>query len=424
MHLILYNCGLVVAITLALPYYLCKGLTTGKYFGSWRERLGRLRAEVNPEQQRSIWIHAVSVGEVLVARPLLAPIKQQYPQYRLILTTTTRTGQALARRTLAGQVDAICYAPLDWPAAVNRALAIVNPALLVLVETELWPNLIHAAHRRGTKVALINGRISPRSFPRYRRVRAWLRPVLAEIDLLLMQAEAHADRIVAIGAPKARVRTVGNLKYDCLGDGCAAPSWLRADTGVKAPLFVAGSTVEGEEAWVLGAFRQARAIDPRLRLLLAPRHPERFDEVFRLITAQGWQVARRTSMAPCGWASGDVLLLDTIGELASVYTAAAVVFVGGSLVARGGHNILEAAVAGKAVIVGPHMENFQEIADAFLAQDALVQIAHADDLAATLLSLLEDAARREAIGARARALIEHHRGAGERTLGALKELLS
>jgi 3-deoxy-D-manno-octulosonic-acid transferase len=307
---------------------------------------------------------------------------------------------------------------------VRRVLDVVNPELLVLVETELWPNLIHAAHRRGTRVAVVNGRLSPRSFPRYRLVRRLLAPVLAEVDALLMQAPPHAERALAIGAPAERVRVSGNLKYDGLGDGRARPEIARLLGAGRDVLWVCGSTVEGEETSVLEAFGAVRRTHPRARLLIAPRHPERFDAIPALVEVAGFRCARRTLLGSDGWGDGDVLVLDTIGELASVYALADVVFVGGSLAPRGGHNVLEAAVAGKPIVVGPHMENFQEIADEFVGEGALVRIGAAGDLAGAILGLLADPERRARLGERARAIVERNRGAVDRTLEALCGLLA
>ena len=246
----------------------------------------------------------------------------------------------------------------------------------MLVETELWPNLIHEAHRRGTRIALVNGRISTRSFPRYRKARRFLSRVLSEIDLFLMQGEAHAERIRALGAPADRVQVTGNLKFDAVAPGRVPERLARLLQGGTAPrpLWVAGSTVGGEEELVLSAFHRVRERVPQARLLVAPRHPERFAAVPALVEAAGFRCLRRSALDPAAWGDGEVLLLDTLGELAQVYALASVVFVGGSLVPAGGHNILEPAVAGKAVVVGPHMENFQEIADQFRAESAMVQV--------------------------------------------------
>jgi len=418
---IVYNVLLAIGFVLALPYYLWKGRSTGKYLASFRERMGRYEAPLNAGGRTSIWIHAVSVGEVLAARALVGPLKERFPGRPIFVSTTTATGNAVARQSVRA-ADGLLFAPFDWPGPVRRALAAVDPALLVLVETELWPNLIHEARRRGTRVALVNGRISPRSYPRYRRIRRFLRPMLAEVDVFLMQGEAHARRVTDMGAPPDRVKVTGNLKFDSLGEA-RTPEPLARLIGGGGPLWVAGSTAPGEEELVLRALREVRKREPRVRLLLAPRHPERFGEAAALAEAAGFRVARRSSLAR-PWADEDVLILDTIGELAQVYPLASVVFVGGSLVAAGGHNILEAAVAGKATIVGPHMENFQEVADEFLAEGALVQVGSAEELAGEVAGLLADAGRRDAIGERARGLIHRNRGALRGTVDALAGLVA
>ena len=397
----------------------------------WRARLNRDYLDClhqrfgfgapDPRARAPIWIHAVSVGEVLAARALVGPLKERFPGRRIYVSTTTATGNAVARRSV-GAADGLLFAPFDWPGPVRRALRAVDPALLVLVETEIWPNLIHEARRRGTRVALVNGRISPRSFPRYRRIRAFLKPVLAEVDVFLMQGEAHARRVRAMGAPPEKVKVTGNLKFDSLGE-VLPPESLARLIGGGGPLWVAGSTAAGEEEMVLRALRAVRRSVPGVRLLLAPRHPERFGEVAKIVEAAGLRGARRTTLSR-PWSDEDVLVLDTLGELAQVYSLASIVFVGGSLVPAGGHNVLEAAVAGKAVIVGPHMENFQEVADEFLAEGALVQVASADELADQVAALLADEPRRAAIGARARALIDRNRGALRGTVDALAGLVA
>ena len=418
----LYSLALVLALIAAAPYYAWTGRGSGRYARTLRERLGALPPALATGAP-SIWIHAVSVGEALVARGLVRELKARFPALRVIVSTTTPTGQAVARQSLAA--DGVFYNPLDLPGPVRRVLAGLDPVLLVLVETEIWPNLIHEAHRRGTRIAVANGRLSPRSFPRYRRARRLLARVLGEVDLFLMQGEAHAERARAIGAPAGRVRVTGNLKYDA--PPAAGPSpVLEAVLGGEggAPLWVAGSTMAGEEEAVLGALAEARAAAPRLRLLLAPRHPERAAEVTALVERGGYRVRRRSALGESGWTEGDVLVLDTMGELAQAYALATVVFVGGSLVEAGGHNVLEPAAAGRAVVVGPHMENFQEIADEFRAQGGLVQIATAADLGPALVRLLGHADERERLGTRAKALVEARRGALAATVEALAGLLA
>jgi 3-deoxy-D-manno-octulosonic-acid transferase len=372
----------------------------------------------------AIWIHAVSVGEVLAVRPLIGPLRRRFPSHRVLLSTTTLTGNAVAKHSLAG-ADGLFFAPFDWATPVRRVLRRVRPSLLLLVETEIWPNLIRESRRAGARVAIVNGRISPRSFPRYRRIRPLLARVLAEVDLFLMQAEPHAERARAIGAPPERVRVTGNLKYDAAPPRpAAALSRVIPPGDASSPLVVAGSTVEGEENAVLDAFRRVRAAAPGARLVLVPRHPERFDAVARLVAEDGWPLARRTALGAEGWRSSPVLLLDTLGELAGTYPLATVVFVGGSLAPAGGHNVLEPAAAGRAVVVGPHMENFQEIADELRTAGALVQVPDAAALGPALAGLLADEAERDAIGARALAVVERNRGAVDRTLDALAALVA
>jgi 3-deoxy-D-manno-octulosonic-acid transferase len=297
--------------------------------------------------------------------------------------------------------------------------------LLVIMETELWPNLIHEAKRHGAKVVVVNGRISPRSFPRYRALRWFFRRPLGEVDLFLMQGEPHARRVVAMGAPPERVFVPGNLKYDAVSDARPKERLVRiVASRPERPLLVAGSTVDGEEALVLRAFRRLRERFPDAGLVIAPRHPERFASVPALVEAAGFRCSRRSDLEPGAWQNGEVLLLDTLGELAQVYPLATVVFVGGSLVAAGGHNVLEAAAAGKPVVVGPHMENFQEIADEFREQGALVQVRAGAELGDALAALFADEGRRRELGERARAIFEKNRGACARTVESLAGLVA
>jgi 3-deoxy-D-manno-octulosonic-acid transferase len=423
---IAYSLLLTIGFVLALPWFLWKGRATGKYLRTFRERMGRLPVYLNVDGDRSIWIHAVSVGEVLAARPLVPALRARLPQHRIFLSTTTMTGNAVAKKSVRG-IDGLFYAPFDFPHPVRKALEILNPSVLVLVETELWPNLIHEAHLRGTRIALVNGRISHRSYPRYIRFGRFVRRVLSEVDLFLMQGEAHAERIRAMGAAENRVKVTGNLKFDAVEPGRMPERLARLLQGGTAlpprPLWVAGSTVEGEEELVLTAFHRVRERVPQARLLVAPRHPERFSSVPALVEAAGFRCLRRTALDPAAWQDGEVMLLDTLGELSQVYALASVVFVGGSLVPSGGHNILEPAVAGKPVVVGPHMDNFQEIATQFRKENALVQVESADELAREVSTLLLDERLRAGLGERARALVGRNRGAVDRSSDALASLL-
>jgi 3-deoxy-D-manno-octulosonic-acid transferase len=415
-----YTVLLAAGFAIALPFYLWKGRATGKYQASFRERMGALPAELPRGASRSIWVHAVSVGEVLTARVLVDGLKRRFPGWPVFLSTTTVTGHEVARRSVPA-ADGLFYAPFDFPWPVRTALRRLDPVLLVLVETEIWPNLIHEARRRGTRVAIVNGRLSPRSFPRYQRLRVLLRRVLGDVDLFLMQGEPHAERARLLGAAPARVQVTGNLKFDALPEPGSAPALLSLLHG-EGPLWVAGSTAPGEEAMVLEAFRGLRERVPGLRLLLAPRHAERFAEVVELTRGAGFDTVRRTELQD-GW-RGEVVILDTLGELARVYALGTVVFVGGSLVPSGGHNVLEAAAAGKPVVVGPHMENFQEIADQFLAADALVQVKDAAALAPAVLHLFTHPKEAAAVASRAHDLLAGSRGALQRTVDALAELVA
>jgi 3-deoxy-D-manno-octulosonic-acid transferase len=421
---LLYTAALATAFLVAAPFYLWKGRGTGKYTTSLAERAGRLPASLSPGRDRSVWIHAVSVGEVLAAKALVGPLKERFPGHRLFISTTTVAGNAVARKSVRS-ADGFFFAPFDFPGPVRKALDVLNPALLVLVETEIWPNLIHEARRRGTRVAIVNGRLSEGSFAGYRRIRPLLRHVLGEVDLFLMQGQDHARRVRELGAPPERVRVLGNLKFDALDATRASDELARLlEAAPGGPLWVAGSTMPGEEEIVLAALRRVRERIPETALIVAPRHPERFDEVPALIEAAGFRCLRRSRLQPGAWRNGSVVLLDTLGELAQVYSLASVVFVGGSLVPTGGHNILEPAVCGKAVIVGPHMENFREIADQFRDEDAIVEVRSAEELAAAVGGLIADEERRRAIGARARGLVDRNRGAVRLTVDALAGLVA
>ena len=426
MYIIIYNAVLALGFVLALPWFLWKGRATGKYLRTFRERMGRLPVYLNMDGDRSIWIHAVSVGEVLATRPLIPALKQRYPNHQVYLSTTTMTGNEVAQKSMRG-VEGFFYAPFDFPGPVKRVLATLNPSLLVIMETEIWPNLIHQAHRRGTRIAIVNGRISMKSFTGYRRIRGFLRGVLAEVDVFLMQGEVHAERIRELGAPAERVRVTGNLKFDAV-EAERTPERLAriiaGESGRHRPLWVAGSTMAGEEELILQAYRYVCERVPHAGLVIAPRHPERFAEVPALVENAGFRCVRRTTLDPGAWRDGDVVLLDTLGELIQVYSLATVVFVGGSLVPSGGHNILEPAVAGKPVIVGPHMENFQEIAEKFRADGAMVQVASAEELALEVTSLLTDEARRRSLGQRAKSLVDRNRGAVRNTIDGLAGLVA
>jgi 3-deoxy-D-manno-octulosonic-acid transferase len=417
----LYSLLLACAALLSLPWWLLQMLRLGKYRAGFKERLGFVPARLRTASPGSIWVHAVSVGEVLAVSGLIAELKNAQPDAQILVSTTTATGQRLARERFG---EAQCFfMPVDLGFAVRAYLNALQPKMLILVETEFWPNLLHLARKRGTAIATVNARISDRSFPRYHRFHWFFRRVLANIDLFLAQTTADADRLRAIGAPTERVQISGNLKFDIRQPSAAKiADELRAAIPRSSPVIVCGSTAEGEEEPVLQAFKQLQRQFPSAVMILAPRHPERFDKVANLIASFDIAFVRRSSWAAACPITGGVFLLDSVGELASIYTLADIAFVGGSLVPTGGHNILEPAQYGAAIVVGPHTFNFREIVSIFQNGGAL-RLVTAEALADVLLELLSNPEQRQRLGQRAKTLFAQHAGATQRTLHALSPLL-
>ncbi len=434
----LYSLLTAAGMLLLSPYFLLRGLIQGKYLSNIPERLGR---RFPPElsgagsadtTRRSIWIHAVSVGEVLAALPLAQQLKKKFPLLRIVVSTTTATGQKLARERMPF-ADAVFYFPLDWRGPVRHALAAARPAAVIVVETEIWPNFLRECRRAGVPVIFVNGRLSERSFRGYKRALAYsagvlsgfLKKVLSDAAIFLMQSEEDAARLIALGAPPERVLVTGNLKYDLaqLGE-TPLSAWIEAELAKNGrnPVVVAGSVVANEEAPVLRAFADVEREFPRALLILAPRKPEQFDNAAAFIAESGRKLLRRRDLTLNGAGSsslaepGNVLLLDSIGELAGLYRLADAVFVGGSLVPSGGHNILEPAAFGKAPIYGYSMENFREMAGKFLAAGAAIQVNSPEELGAAWVSMLRDPQRGARMGACARELVDRNRGATERVL--------
>src|SRR5689334_17573037 len=393
-----YSVLIVTFFVVVSPYLAWQAIRYRKYVRNFRQRLGYLPISFNLDGDESIWIHAVSVGEVLTARALLPQLRERYPRLRLFLSTTTITGQQIAKTNLQ-YVDEVFYFPFDLGFVVSRTLRLVKPRLFIMMETEIWPNLLRACKRAGVKTVLVNGRISSRSYPRYRFARPFFRRVLANVDRFCMQSEESARRIVEIGAEPDKVVVTGSLKFDSLEVGGHAP-----DRGRNRVL----------RYFRIGADRPV--------IIAAPRKPERFDDVEEMARRNGWNVARRTELRVDTEPRNDVIVLDAMGELAQLYQVATAVFVGGSLVDQGGHNIIEPAVFGKAIVFGPYMQNFAEIARAFLENEAAIQIRTARELEHTLLGLLNDPVRRASLGAAARALVEANRGARGKTITALAKV--
>ncbi len=426
---LVYSILTLAIFVVVSPYLLYQAIRYKKYIGTLRQRLGFLPITFNIDAEESIWIHAVSVGEALTARALAADLKARYPRLRLFLSTTTIAGQQVARRSLS-DVDAVFYFPFDWTFIVRRTLSLVRPRLFIMMETEIWPNLLRECRRRGVKTVMINGRISSRSYPRYRLVRPFFRRVLGDVDRFCMQSEESARRLVDLGATAVHVSVTGSLKFDSLELPAAASHGKPRERVLRffrlAPnrtVIVAGSTLRGEEAAVLRAFARIKETLPTALLVLAPRHPERFIEVERLARATGLVTMKRSELPIDAEPRADVVVLDTLGELAQLYQISTAVFVGGSLEDHGGHNILEPAIFGKPIVFGPYMQNFREIADAFLSNAAAIQVPSERELASTLLDLVTDPVRRARLGAAARALVEANRGAKTKTLDVIGELL-
>jgi 3-deoxy-D-manno-octulosonic-acid transferase len=406
---LVYTFLLYAGLLLALPWYALK---FRKYLPTLKDRLGFLKI---PPLERSIWVHAVSVGEVKSVRKLVDKLRGTHANRPLVLSTITPAGQDLARST-QGLADHVFYFPLDVPGAIRRTLDRINPSLVVIAETEIWPNFLRECRKRGIRVVMVNGRISDRSLPRYRVVRRWLKRVLDDYSLLGMQTETDRERIESIGADGKKVTVFGNLKYDAVNLQHSLPADLTAALSALPQLWIAASTMPGEDELILDAFADLRKRHPDLTLLIAPRHPNRFDSVERLIRDRGFTCTRRTRLDGLA----DVLLLDSVGELSSTFQHASVVFVGGSLVPTGGHNILEPAAYSNPIVFGPHMENFREIRDVFIDANAAIEVRNAPELATVVDRLLTDRQRAAQLGARARQVVDKNTGATERVLAYLQ----
>jgi 3-deoxy-D-manno-octulosonic-acid transferase len=412
--MLLYRIVSGAALALYAPFALLRALTGRRRLGDVSGRLGRLPY---PDLDGGIWLHAVSVGEVGVAATLLAALAPKAEGRRLGLSVTTAAGRELAERIVPSDVSVFAF-PFDLARPVERALSGVRPGLILLTETELWPLFLERAGDRGIAVALVNGRLSERSYPRYRRLRRFFGRALDRVSLFLMQSAEDARRMEALGVPASRIRTVGNVKYDLP----VAPPFPDAGRLLSAaagrPVVVAASTAEGEEDAVREAWK---ALSPRPLLALAPRRPERFDEVARRVEASGLSLVRRSGES--GAARADVYLLDSIGELASLYAHARLAFVGGSLVEKGGHNPIEAWAAGGPGIDGPWTGNFREISAQGEALGILTRVSDAAGLTRALAAGLANPSDLDARGAAARRFVEENRGSAEATAREVLALL-
>jgi 3-deoxy-D-manno-octulosonic-acid transferase len=422
----LLNVLYLVALLVLSPWLVYKALTTGKYRrGFWSKLLGQ--AFPRSGNKPCVWFHGVSVGEIHLLRPIVSCFRERHPDWDWVLSTTTDTGFEEARNRFPDLP--VCYWPWDFTWAVRRALRRVRPNLVVLAEGELWPNFLAAARERGVAVAVVNGRMSPRSFRRYQRFGRLIRPLLAAIDLFAVQTEEYAALFRALGADPARVHVTDSVKYDGVTTDRQNPrtEGLRHLFGVQAGdlVWIAGSTQGPEEEIVLDIFRRARMIYPNLRLFLVPRQKERFDEVASLLQRCGESFRRRSTLMTPVDDRRAVILVDTIGELGALWGLADVAFVGGSLDGRrGGQNMIEPAAYGAAVVFGPHVWNFRETAARLTSAGAALQIADAAELEAVVLRLLGEAEGRQRLGQAARELVQRQQGATQRTIDRLDRLLT
>jgi len=430
----IYSLLLGLGFLVLLPRFLLDAMRHGKYVAGFGERLGSL-SPLPDDGRPVVWIHCVSVGETQAARPLVQAIKAKYPDFRIAISTITLTGQNLAREIFKHDAIRTFYFPFDWRWVVRRTLKTINPRAVLVMETELWPGFLRECKEQQIPVAIVNGRLSAQSFRRYRLIKIFMRRVLSSISLAVMQTEAGAERLRALGMDASRILVCGNVKFDAgtspATDALTKEFRERFNLSDEVPLILAASTHDLEEVIVLNSFRQiiSRA-ELKPRLMIAPRHPERFAEVADFLKASGLRWARRTAPPDERDGQAEVILLDSIGELHSVYSLASIVFVGGSIAKTGGHNILEPAAVAAAVITGPHTYNFQSIVETFVAAGAIIQLQPMSDSAAivelanVISELLADPARRLELGALAQSLVNENRGATARTLQALSSIIS
>jgi len=419
----LYSALLGLFLLVTLPYWLLQMMRHGKYRAGLRQRLGGVPSSLAAHQEkRTIWVHAVSVGEVVASSAVVEALQREFPSHRVVVSTTTDTGQKLAAHRFGE--ENVFHFPLDFAFAIRPYLAALCPELVVVAETEFWPNFLRLAKRSGARIAVINCRISDRSLAGYKRFRFWLPKVLDNVDLFLAQTDEDRRRLIEIGAPESRISVSGNLKFDVAPPTAppivASLSQSLSQSGAE-PVLVCGSTLEDEEGSLLSAFSNILANHPKAMMILAPRHPERFAEVAELVEKLGFRLWRRSLWSGESLAGG-VFLVDSIGELAALYSLATVAFVGGSLVPRGGHNILEPALYGVPVVIGNHYENFRDIVNYFRERNA-VRVVGVAELPLVFMELIENRGWQETLGRNALAALESQRGATAKTVDALVQLM-
>jgi len=411
-----------------VPFIVLRMLLRSRIAPAYRERLservGIFKPDANRGNRPAIWVHAVSVGETLAATPLIENLLQRYPQHRMVVTTTTPTGSERVQALFGDRVFHV-YAPWDLPGAVKRFLGEVKPELLLIMETELWPNMLHYTHRSGCRIVLANARMSERSASGYARFDGLTRDMMSQLDIVACQARADGDRFLSLGLEPTQLEITGSIKFDLELDGelRARATELRDSWGVsQRSIIVAASTHPGEDELILTAFAQVRQHIDNCLLVLVPRHPERFDSVFELCAARGWQVQRRSGGVPPGPAD-DIVLGDTMGELLLLLSCASVAVIGGSLVNHGGHNVLEASAWGVPVVTGPHMFNFAEISDLLVDAGAMTRLADPAQLGSCLVELLANGDLRRTMGEAGQRVVADNRGAKKHLLELIDKQL-
>jgi len=424
-----YSILLVIAFIALLPRFIYDALTKGKYAVNLRARFGHV-PEFDSKGKKVIWLHSVSVGEVQAARPLVDALQKKNPDCVLVMSTTTITGQKIAQELFSKDISLIFYFPFDFAFTVRRVLNRVNPSLVLVMETEIWPRFLYECAKRKIPVAIVNGRLSEKSVRGYKLFKPFIRRVVNNLSLALMQTESDAKRMRKIGLAAEKILITGNIKYDVEENEneLSLTENFRARFGFneERPLIVAASTHAPEESFIIEAFKQ---LSDKPRLLIAPRHPERFNEVANLIAESKFKWTRRTFAKSESDKTCDLILLDSIGELRAVYSLAQIVFVGGSLIKKGGHNVLEPAAVGTSVVTGANTFNFRAIVQDFLKADALVQLPHlneseiATELSQTFQNLLSDREKRNALAKNAKEVFERNRGATEKTIKEIERLI-
>ncbi|MFA6216842.1 MAG: 3-deoxy-D-manno-octulosonic acid transferase [Candidatus Omnitrophota bacterium] len=417
----------IVALFVALVY-LPRYIFKNKFHSGFLARFGFLPKTLL-FKERPVWIHAVSVGEAMAVKNLAEALRREFPEVKFVISTVTPTGNTIARN-ISRDGDKVLYLPLDFSFIVNKVITRINPRLFIIVETELWPNLISCLYQRKIPVIVVNGRISDASYKGYRSIKFLLSSFLNKVTLYCVQSLRDAERFADIGVCNTRIKVAGNMKFDIqepavLLEKKGQDYRLRLGLSSQEKFLVAGSTHPGEEEEILQVYTRLMPLFPGLRLLLAPRHPERAGEIEKTISRFELSFVRFSRLRdkqPC-FNAQTVMILDTIGDLVSVYRAADIVFVGGSLIPRGGHNILEPAVLGKAVIFGPHMFNFRDITDLFLSNQAAVSVSDGQGLQDSITRLLNNPDEIIQLGQRAKKLIVEQRGATEANVKVIKEIL-